>query len=193
MASLNTNDKHVLEKLFQMNSGYVLNFGDRSMAEFFRDDVGVDIFNPKYNYASGSKANRIRGFWQVADNALVGKSIGKLIEYIDNQILLGHLNRDNFPAELVQRARSIAARLQGIRVQATALPVTEDEFINREFKNVSIDKLGLDDAITAILKRRIDEIRKTLNVHAPLAAIFLCGSALEGILLGIACTNSREF
>ena len=88
MASLNTNDKHVLEKLFQMNSGYVLNFGDRSMAEFFRDDVGVDIFNPKYNYASGSKANRIRGFWQVADNALVGKSIGKLIEYIDNQILL---------------------------------------------------------------------------------------------------------
>jgi hypothetical protein len=28
---------------------------------------------------------------------------------------------------------------------------------------------------------------------APLAAIFLCGSTLEGILLGIACRKPREF
>jgi hypothetical protein len=193
MAFLNTNEKQLLEKLLQMGSGYVLNFSDRSMGEFFRDDVGVDIFDPKYNYASGSKANRMRGFWQVADDVLVGKSINKLIDYIDNQILLGHLDKDNFPAELAQRARSIAARLQGINIHSAAVQVTEDEFINREFKNVSIDKLGLDPTITAILKQRVDEIRKTLNACAPLAAIFLCGSTLEGVLLGIACTKPREF
>jgi hypothetical protein len=78
MATLNTNEKQILEKLFQMGGGYVLNFSDRTIEEFFRDDIGVDIFDQQYNYASGSKANRLRGLWQVADDALVGKSIDKI-------------------------------------------------------------------------------------------------------------------
>jgi hypothetical protein len=193
MASLNTNERQLLEKLFQMGGGYVLNFSDRSMEEFFRDDVGVDIYDQGYNYASGSKANRLRGFWQIADDTLVGKSIDKLTDYIDNQILLGRLDKKDFSTELIQRARSIAARLQGIKLQAAALPLTEDEFINRDFKNLSIDRLGLDAVISTILKQRVEEIRKTLNAHAPLAVIFLCGSTLEGIILGIACMKPREF
>ena len=61
MATLSTNDKQVLEKLFQMSGGYVLNFTNRTMEEFFDDDVGINIYDEKYNYASGSKANYIRG------------------------------------------------------------------------------------------------------------------------------------
>lgn len=193
MVTLSTNERQILDKLFQMGGGYVLNFSDRTFGEFFRDDVGVDIYDPKYNYASGSKANRLRGFWQTADDTLVGRSIDKLIEYIDNQILLGRVEKKDFAAELVGRAKQIAARLQGVKPQTVIAPVTEDEFINLEFKNVSIDKLGLDAVITGILKQRVDEIRKTLNAHAPLAVIFLCGSTLEGVLLGIACTKALEF
>jgi len=84
-----------------MEGGYVLNFSDRTIGEFFRDDIGVDIFDQKYNYASGSKANRLRGFWQAADDTLVGKSINKLIEYIDNQIVLGNLKKERFSQELI--------------------------------------------------------------------------------------------
>lgn len=58
MANLTTAEKQILEKLFQMDGGYVLNFSDRTMGEFFRDDVGIDIYSSRYNYASGSKANR---------------------------------------------------------------------------------------------------------------------------------------
>ena len=194
MATLNTNEKQLLEKLFQMGSGYVLKFSDRTFGEFFRDDVGVDIYADRYNYASGSKANRMRGFWQAADDRLVGKSIHKLTEYVENQILLGYLTKEECPAELIQRAKQIAARLQGIKAPSTAVPpVTEDEFISREFKNVSIDKVGLDSVISAILRQRLDEIRKCLNVRAPLAVIFLCGSTLEGILLGVASAKPKEF
>jgi len=57
MADLTTNEKQLLEKLFQMGGGYVLNFSDRTMEEFFRDDLGIDIYHDVYNYASGSKAN----------------------------------------------------------------------------------------------------------------------------------------
>jgi hypothetical protein len=191
MSSLSTNEKQVLEKLFQMGDGYVLNFSDRTVAEFFRNDVNAEIYDPKYNYASGSKANRMRGLWQVAGDALVGRSIEKLIDYIETQILLGYLKRQDFPDELIRRGQSIAARLLGC---TTTLPVvTESEFLTKEFGNVSIDKLELDPAINRILKRRIDEIRKCLTGNAPLAMIFLCGSTLEGILLGVAGKKAKEF
>jgi hypothetical protein len=191
MANLATIDKQILEKLFQMDSGYVLNFSDRTFGEFFRDDLRIDIYDQKYNYASGSKANRLRGFWQVADEDLVGKSIEKLIDHIDTQILLGRSKREDFPEELVGRGRGIAARLLGTAPTVPAM--TEDEFIAREFRNLSIDKLGLDPAISGVLKQRIDEIKSCLGAKASLATIFLCGSTLEGILLGIACTRAKDF
>lgn len=194
MSTLNTNEKQLLEKLFQMGGGYVLNFSDRTFGEFFHDDIGVNIIDQKYNYASGSKANRMRGFWQVADDTLVGKSIEKLIEYIDNQIVIGNLKKEDFPPELMRRGRDISARLQGRKVAAAVAPeTTEEEFISKEFGAVFIEKLGLDSVVTDILKQRLDEIRKCLTAHAPLAVIFLCGSTLEGILLGTACARPREF
>ena len=141
VATLNTNEKQVLEKLFQMGSGFVLNFSDRTMSEFFRDDIAVEIYDEKYRYASGSKANCLRGFWQVADDSLVGRSIDKLIEYIQTQILLGSLKREDFPAELIHRATVIASRLQGGTRPVQAHHLTEEEFISRELEAPSIERL----------------------------------------------------
>ncbi len=113
MANLTTNDKQILEKLFQMGSGYVLNFSDRTIQEFFRDDLGIDIYTKKYEYGSGSKANRMRGFWTVADDKMVAKSIIKLLAYIDNEILLSSLSEGDFPEKLINAARMIAEKLGG--------------------------------------------------------------------------------
>ena len=78
VARLTSTDKQILEKLFQMGGGYVLNFSDRTFGEFFRDDMRIDKFEPKYNYASGSKANRLRGFWQIADDRFVCHQVSVL-------------------------------------------------------------------------------------------------------------------
>ena len=191
MASLNTNDKQLLEKLFHMGNGYVLNFSDRTMAEFFHDDLRIDIYDERYNYASGSKANRMRGFWQVGSDSEVGRSISGLIDYIENQVLLGSLEREEYPQPLIEAANKIAARLMGR--PTVEQPLTEDQFISREFKNVSVEKVGLDGTVSRILGQRIDEIRRCLTAQSPLAVIFLCGSTLEGILLGVATVRPREF
>jgi len=111
MANLASNEKQILEKIFQMGGGYVLNFSDRTMDEFFEDDLGVDIYNEKYNYASGSKANRMRGFWREADNTLVSESIIKLVEYIKTQIAIGEFQANEFSEGLLQSALQIAHRL----------------------------------------------------------------------------------
>jgi len=71
--------------------------------------------------------------------------------------------------------------------------VTEDEFLNKEFDYVKLESLGLDSVITEALSERIDEIKKCLSSKASLALIFLAGSTLEGILLGIATKSPKEF
>lgn len=73
------------------------------------------------------------------------------------------------------------------------IEIKEDEFLNREFKDVKIEAIGLDETITEILNLRFDEIKKCLNSNAPLSVIFMCGSTLEGILLGIAMKKPKEF
>jgi len=119
LARLDTTDKQILEKLFLMGDGLVLNFTDRTFHEFFWDDLQINIDDPKFRYASGSKANRMRGFWQVADDSTVGKAIERLIAYIDTQVLLGNLQTEKFSNDLVRRAREVATRLTG---KATSVP-----------------------------------------------------------------------
>lgn len=191
MASLTTNDKQILEKLFQMGGGRILDFSDRTMGEFFNDDIGVNIYDEKYNYASGSKANRLRGFWQEADDPVVGKSIIKLIEYIENQILIDNLSKKDFPSNLIDKAKKISDRLLG--KQTVDNDIAEDEFLKKEFNEITLSSLQLDGTIITILEQRLEEIKQCLNSRSALAAIFLCGSTLEGILLGIATSNTQKF
>lgn len=71
--------------------------------------------------------------------------------------------------------------------------IKEDDFLTREFSDISLDKLGLDSVVTEILNLRFEEIQKCFNAKAALSVIFLSGSTLEGILLGFALNNPREF
>lgn len=193
MSSLNTNQKQILEKLFQMREGYVLNFSDRTMEEFFRDDVDVEIYQDEYNYSSGSKANMIRGFWLKANDELVGFSIVKLIEYIEGQILLGYLKEEDFPKKLLDVGKNIARELLGVSERRGAREVTDNDFLEREFSDIEIEKLNFDDATNIVLRQRIEEINKCLYQKASLSVVFLCGSTLEGILLGVALRNPQLF
>ena len=49
-----------------MSGGSVLNFSNRTFEEFFREVVGIQIYDLRYNRGSGSKAYRTRAFWDLA-------------------------------------------------------------------------------------------------------------------------------
>ena len=95
--------------------------------------------------------------------------------------------------KIVAKGKEIQILKNEEEIVVSSENVSEDEFINRDFKNISIDNLGLDGIITDVLKQRLDEIRKCLTARASLSVIFLSGSMLEGILLGIASKKSKEF
>lgn len=191
MANLSTSEKQILEKLFQMNGGSVLNFTNRSFAEFFRDDLKIDIYYNKYNYLSGSKANRLRGFWLLNGDELIGRSIEKLIEYIQNQISIGNLEKKDFSEDLIKRGKEIANKLLGKKNTVDTNP-TPDVFLEIEYK-FSLNNLQLDSSLIPVIEQRIGEIERGFKAKNPLSIILLCGSTLEGILLGIAVKNISKF
>ena len=127
MSDLSYLEQRKLEQLFEMGEGYILNFSDRTFREFVADSTGRDIDVAKYHYASGSKANRLRGFWKEEPNHIVGKLTANLLQYCGS-----------FPArdedkELYPDCQRIARRL------LSSAPVSDIEAISpnadgREFE-----------------------------------------------------------
>jgi hypothetical protein len=106
MSDLTFIEKTKLEKLFQRGGGSVLDFSNRTLAEFVAESNSRDIYDAKYNNASGSKANRLRAFWTLEPNHLVGKLVHDLLEYC--RPAAGDPDRDR----LFEECERIARRLQ---------------------------------------------------------------------------------
>lgn len=112
MANLDFIEKSKFESLLGMQSGYVLDFSDRTFQEFIVDAVGIDINNAKYNYRSGSKANRLRCFWNVESNYLTGKLLDSLIQYWLSKIQSGNFNYDQTYEIAFKDCEKIVERLK---------------------------------------------------------------------------------
>jgi len=103
-----------------------------------------------------------------------------------------YLAFDNW--KVVRNEKEITfAKADKINFEDSSSGTEEDEFLKREFSEISLDKIGLDGVITETLKVRFEEMKKCLSAKAPLSVIFLAGSTLEGILLGIALKHPKEF
>jgi hypothetical protein len=185
LANLKFNEKQIFEKLFD-NGGYVLDFSNRTFGEFF-SDFNIDIFSEKYNIkSSGSKMNRLRAFWELENNELVGQVLEGLLEYA-NTI-------DKIEVKDYKQAQQYIMKLQGKKTtEPIKKELSENDLLKQEFKAIDISKLNLDYSFESVIKQRLEEIELSLNSGASLAVIFLCGSTLEGLLLNIATQNPQKF
>lgn len=68
-----------------------------------------------------------------------------------------------------------------------------EDFLSTEFADISIDALPIDDFIKPYIAARIQEIKSCLLVKASLSVIFLSGSTLEGVLLGLAQRYPKRY
>ncbi len=107
MSALSIADRHNLEKHFGMSGGYVLNFSDRTFGEFLFEAASLDIHDEKYSVGGTSKANKLRTFWKVEPDHMVGKLILALVDY--NASL--NTEQDAEAKALAEKCRQIATRL----------------------------------------------------------------------------------
>ncbi len=82
MAKLKFTEKQLFEKLFD-NGGYVLDFSNRTFEEFF-NDFNISIYSNKYSINGGSKMKRLRAFWSIDNDKLVGEVLESLLELANN-------------------------------------------------------------------------------------------------------------
>lgn len=81
MPNIRSIDMLFLDELFEMRSGYVLNFSDRTMSRFFAEELNVDIDDPVYAVNGGSKGKRLRCYLQKVEIPAVVKTLKALWEY----------------------------------------------------------------------------------------------------------------
>jgi hypothetical protein len=85
MSDLTPKERRVLEAFLGMSSGYVLTFNDRTYARFFSEEVDRNIDDPRFRIQSGSKAWRMRSFWDQEENWVVAKCLTALLGFAHDE------------------------------------------------------------------------------------------------------------
>ena len=188
MSSITDVEKRYLEKLLNMQSGYVLDYSDPTFAGFF-NRYKVDIHGSKYQIYGTSKAKKMRAFWESEPDVLVSRVLAEMLDSYEADC---DLNNRKMDASIFEKSRSIVARLSGKPVSVKPLQ-TIDDFLHREFTIPNIQKLPIETQAIPIIENRLSEARTALGAAAHLSVIFLCGSVLEAVLLGAAQKEPLHF
>jgi hypothetical protein len=75
--TLRQRDMLTVDDLF-IKDGYVLDFSNPRYATFFREEVGIDIDDPRWSVEGGSKGKRLRYFLKTVEPALAVKALKAL-------------------------------------------------------------------------------------------------------------------
>ena len=188
MSGLTVIDRRYFEKFLGMNSGYVLNYSDKSFGTFFSRHA-IDIHGPKYQALGTSKANKLRALWDSEDDSVV---CGVMSSMVDEYTVDCELNNKEIDSALLGKVREIVARLSG-KIKSANTPQAAGDFLNHEFTIPNIQRLPIEAQAIPIIESRLAEARIALGANAHLSVIFLCGSVLEAVLLGAAQKEPARF
>lgn len=94
-----------------------------------------------------------------------------------------------------ENARADACRRIVERLLGTGVPVgdAEEQFLIADFGCVPLENVKISAPLLQVLESRYSEVIRCFKSDAPLAVIILCGSILEGLLLGLALANPQQF
>lgn len=81
MEQLRPIELKLVDELFGMSSGYVLDFTNSTFADFFRLEVGIDIYDDAYGIYGSSKGKRLRAFLTIGQPRAIAKALTALWEY----------------------------------------------------------------------------------------------------------------
>jgi hypothetical protein len=155
MSNLTFIEKRKFEQFLGMGSGYVGNFSNKTFAELVKETTGRDIFDSRYDYGSGSKANRLRAFWQKEENALVGKLMGDMLDYIEAsgpqaevcRLIIARLLKDGSPITPAQTESQDKQQAALDQQRSQALRQLKDKFLqlagqsDRNAAGLALEKL----------------------------------------------------
>lgn len=176
--------KQMLEDLFGMSTGYVMDFNNGTFSSFVQTCLGFD----PYTRYEGSKAVILRQIWLSEPWPDVAKLNLDLLE----RWKLNKLKADEEPTKYEQHVLDTLTNLFAPDGPDVLTP--EDlAFLDKDIGSVDLASLPKELTAQQVLQARLDEIDRSLDAGAPLAVIFLVGSTLEGLLAEIALAHASTF
>ena len=83
-------DIPIIDRVFSMEGGYVLDFSNRTFSEFFHEELGVDIDDRRWAVQGGSKAKRLRYYLRQANRQTALDTLNALWEYREASSVTAH-------------------------------------------------------------------------------------------------------
>lgn len=187
--TVSTSELRTVEAVLDMGGGYVLDFSDRTFANFFKQH-GIKINDDCYAELGTSKANRLRCFLRSTPPPKSGQLLAALLEYRRTG------QNSGLHPDTLSRYREVVHRLGG-SIPASARPrdgepSTEAELLEHVFRPDVFARLPGDAALQAVLVARMQEARRCIDHEAWLSAVILSGSVLEGMALGFGTSRPEE-
>jgi hypothetical protein len=129
---LRARDMMTVEDLF-IREGYVLRFADgqtafsdRTFAQFFREEMNINIDDPKWSVEGSSKGKRLRYFLRTVDAAIVIKTLKALWDYRELYRQRNRISEDIENAS--DRLDEVLAQLGGATHKESTTPTNKDSF-----------------------------------------------------------------
>lgn len=141
-------DLRLIDDLFDMGHGYVLDFTNQTFAEFFADELGVAIYEPRWEGGGTSKAKRLRYFLRNSPPRTVIKTLTALWEY--REAARRRAGRDDDVPNAESQFYGLIDRLGGKRPQAaepsgkSTLFATLDQSVSDALKAELLQVSGLE-------------------------------------------------
>ena len=123
MEQLRPIELKLIDELFGMSSGYVLDFTNSTFADFFRREVGTDIYDKAYGIYGDSKGKHLRAFLTIGQPRAIAMALTALWEYRELDRLARAQTETVINAR--QRLNAIVERLGGDSL-ASYDPATDD-------------------------------------------------------------------
>lgn len=183
-------DMRAIDNLLDMQSGYVLDFNDRTFADFFREHH-VEIDAPKYRAEGTSKAKRLRTFLRSAPSPLAGQALAALMEY---RLAVGPepLRADWDRCAEVARRLGGQPPAMGLQPSVASAAMSEQALLKSVFDPALMGKAIRDANLAAIVTERVHEAERCIQAEANLSAVILAGSVLEALCLDFGARNPER-
>ncbi len=174
MSSLTAPEKAYFIKALGMEGGYVLDFTNDTFDEFFQD-YNVDIYSERFRIYGDSKAKKLRAFWHLESDEVVGDVLAAMLNLHEANEELN----DRTPNEkVIQRCREAIAKLRNdTRYQSSSnsSESTASAFLNQQPDTPAFNKLPVESVVQNTFTTNIygnqNVVAAGVNVHQEITPV----------------------
>lgn len=141
MNPLSSLDYDLLDYVFEMGGGYVLDFSNRTFSEFFVDELSIDIDNSRYCDNGTSKAKRLRSYLRQSGKEDALRVLSALWEYREVKRKRAGVKEEKpeYVAEFWQFIEKLGGKPP--KSQTKREPASQDEKMDDRLANELLAKL----------------------------------------------------